>query len=186
MRELINAFNGAGGASFVAFTYTNKYGEKASRLIQINTIYENALKKDLEIIPNVEFEEGHGFDRATFITAQAELLKSANLSLGNKEGANKTDVEQHATRSKAQSDAYVQIAKNIKFNIETGQLYIFAKEVRKTVLEEGNYPTVNRRAKTVAKNFIKKSMKSSKYRTYIIPNVTAEGVKVNGDTIELG
>ena len=186
MRDLINAFNDVNGASFVAFTYTNKYGEKASRLIQINTVYGNALKKDLDIIPNVEYAQNDLFDRATFIVAQAELLKSVNLSLGNTENANKTDVEQHSNRSKGQNDAYVHIAKNIKYNIESGQLYIFAKEIRKTVLTEGVYPTVNSRAKTIAKNVIKKQMKSTKYRTYVIPNVSEAGVKVNGDTIELG
>ena len=92
LQRLVQALNNAKGSKFVAFTYTNKFGEEASRLIQINTIYENALKKDLEIIPNVEYVENERFDRATFITAQAELMKSAKMSLGiNDDTMNKTD-----------------------------------------------------------------------------------------------
>ena len=49
---------------------------------------------------------------------------------------------------------------------------------------EGEYPTTNKRAKTKAKDFIKKSMKSSKYRNYVISNL--DEIKINGDTIVLG
>jgi len=184
IRNFMNEFNNSKGAKFVSFTYTNKFGETAKRLIQINTIYENALKKDLEIIPNVEYVENDNYDKATFITAQAELMKSAKMSLGiNDDTMNKTDKEKHSNRSEGQKNAYIQIAKNIKYNIEKQQLHIFAKEVRKTILVEGEYPTTNKRAKTKAKDFIKKSMKSSKYRNYIITSVGT--IKLNGDTIEL-
>lgn len=186
IQELINAFNGSKGATFVAFEYTNRYGEKASRLIQINTKYQNAVQKDLdEVIPNVEFEEDNGFDRATFVLAQAELIKSAKNSLGIDDGTvSKVEQENYANRSNGQKNAYVQIAKNIKFNIEKQQLMIFAKEVRKAIITEGNYPTVNSRPKTLAKRFIQKKMKSTKYRNYVITNI--EEIKVNGNTIELG
>ena len=185
LQELVNALNETKGAKFVSFTYTNKFGEEASRLIQINTIYENALRKDLDIIPNVEYVENEKYDKATFITAQAELLKSVKLSLGIDDNtANKLDKEQHANRSNGQKNAYVSISKNVKYNIEKEQIHIFAKEVRKTVLVEGEYPPTNKRAKTMAKDDIKKHMKSSKYRTYIISNI--DRIKVNGDTIILG
>ena len=184
IQDLITLFNDSKGAKFVAFEYENRFGEKAGRLIQINTNYANALIKDLDRIANVEYVQNDEYDRATFITAQAELLKSANLSLGNEQNANKTDIEQHANRSNGQKDAYIPIAKNIKYNVEKQQLVIFAKEVRKNVIVEGVYPTTNKKAKTKAKDFIKKSMMSSKYRNYNISNIA--DIKVNGDTIELG
>ena len=185
LQKLVKVFNNTKGSKFVAFTYTNKFGEEASRLIQINTIYENALKKDLEIIPNVEYVENERFDRATFITAQAELMKSAKMSLGiNDDTMNKTDKDKHSNRSNGQKNAYVKVANNMKFNLEKQQLHIFAKEVRKTILVEGEYPQVNKRAKTMAKDYIKKSMKSSKYRNYVISNL--DEIKINGDTIVIG
>ena len=185
LQRLVQALNSAKGSKFVAFTYTNKFGEEASRLIQINTIYENALKKDLDIIPNVEYVDNDKFDRATFITAQAELMKSIKMSLGiNDDTMNKTDKDTHANRSNGQKNAYVQVAKNMKFNLEKQQLHIFAKEVRKTILVEGEYPQVNKRPKTMAKDFIRKQMKSSKYRNYVISNL--DEIKINGDTIVLG
>jgi len=184
LQKLVKALNGSKGAKFVSFTYTNKQGEKANRLIQINTIYENALQKDLDIIPNVEYVENDKFDRATFITAQAELMKSIKMSLRiNDDTMNKTDKDKHANRSNGQKNAYVKVAKNMKFSLVDKQLHIFAKEVRKTILVEGEYPTVNKRTKTMAKNFIKKQMKSSKYRTYILSKFGK--IKINGDTIEL-
>jgi len=97
--------------------------------------------------------------------------------------ASKEEAEKHSNRSNGQSNAYIKIAKNIKYNVETSQIYIFAKEVRKTILTEGVYPQTNKREKTKAKDFIKKSMKSSQYRTYVISEV--QSVKLNGDTIEL-
>jgi hypothetical protein len=184
LQELIKAFNAEKGAKFVSFTYTNKFGEVASRTIQINTIYENALRKDLDIIPNVEYIENDKYDKATFITAQAELLKSAKMSLGIDDGsANKEDKEKHSNRSNGQTDAYVKIANNIKYNIENGQIHIFAKEVRKTVLTEGVYPEVKKQKKTIAKDDIRKHMKSSKYRNYIVTEV--QTIRLNGDTIEI-
>jgi hypothetical protein len=185
IQDLINAFNNESnkGAKFVAFEYTNRFGEKAGRLIQINTKYENALKKDLTIIPTVEYVATDDYDRATFITAQAELLKSVNLSLGNTENANKTDIEMHKNRSEGQTNAYVQIAPNIQFNLNTQALVLFGKEIRKNVITEGEYPETNKRAKTKAKDFIRKKMVSTKYRKYHIANI--ESITVNGDTIEL-
>lgn len=184
LQELIKAFNAEKGAKFVAFTYTNKFGEVAKRVIQINTIYENALKKDLEIVPNVEYVENDKYDKATFITAQAELLKSIKLSLGIDDGsANKEDKTKHENRSKGQTDAYVKIAPNVKYNIENGQIHIFAKEVRKTVIVEGVYPETKKQKKTMAKDDIKKHLKSSKYRNYIVTEI--QSIKLNGDTIEI-
>lgn len=185
LQRLVQALNNAKGSKFVAFTYTNKFGEEASRLIQINTIYENALSKDLAIVPEVEYVQNDKFDRATFITAQAELLKSIKMSLGiSDDTMNKTDKDTHSNRSNGQKNAYVQVAKNMKFNLEKQQLHIFAKEVRKTILVEGEYPQVNKRPKTMAKDFIRKQMKSSKYRNYVISNL--DEIKINGDTIVLG
>ena len=186
IQKLVKAFKSLEGKTqFVAFTYTNKFTETAKRLIQINTNYENSLKSDLDIIPNVEYVQNDNYDRATFITAQAELMKSAKMSLGiNDDTMNKADKQTHKNRSEGQINAYVKIVSNVKWNIEKEQLHIFAKEVRKTVITEGVYPTTNKRAKTKAKDYIKKSMKSSKYRTYIISNVGT--IKINGDTLEIG
>ena len=185
LQKLVQALNNAKGSKFVAFTYTNKFGEEASRLIQINTIYENALQKDLDIIPNVEYVQNDDYDRATFITAQSELLKSTKMSLGiNDDSMNKVDIEKHSNRSKGQTDSIVKIAKNIRFNVNTQQLIIFAKQVRKNIITDGVYPVTNKRAKTKAKDFIKKSMKASKYRSFHISNI--DSINTSGDTIELG
>jgi hypothetical protein len=183
IRDLINAFNSEKGSKFVAFTYTNKYGEVAKRIVQVNTSYENALAKDLQIVSDIIYVENDNFSEAVFNTAKAEVLNSIKMSLQMDNDASKEEAEKHSNRSNGQSNAYIKIAKNIKYNVETSQIYIFAKEVRKTILTEGVYPQTNKREKTKAKDFIKKSMKSSQYRTYVISEV--QSVKLNGDTIEL-
>jgi hypothetical protein len=184
VQKLINALNSVKGTQFISFTYTNKQGEKATRLIQLNTSYANALTKDLHIIPSVEYVQNDKFDLATFETAKVELLKSCKLSLGiSDESISKVEAEKHSNRSNGQKDAYVQIAENVKYNIETQQVSIFAKSVRKTVLIEGVYPIVKQQKKTIAKDFIKKEMKSSKYRMFVISQINE--IKINGDIIEI-
>ena len=186
IQDLITAFNESKGANFVAFEYTNRFGEVAGRLIQINTIYENAVRKDYDgIIAGVEYVENDEYDLNTFIQAKSELIKSAGKTLGITDGLSKDEIDKHNNRSSGQSNAYVKIADNIDYNVEKQEIYIFAKEVRKNIITEGVYPTTNKRAKTKAKDFIKKSMKSAKYRRFVITNVSSENVRLNGDTIEL-
>jgi len=184
IQDLITALNNSKGATFVAFQYENRFGEVAGRLIQINASYESAIRKDIDTVPNVEYVTNEAYDKATFILAQSEILKSLNLKLGVTENANKTEIEQFNNRSNGQKDAYIPIAKNVKYNVENQTLMLFAKEVRKNIITEVVYPVVNSRAKTLAKVFIQKTMKSSKFRSYKIENITS--IKVNGDTIELG
>lgn len=61
-------------ASFVAFEYTDKDGEKTKRLINISVSYKNAVKKDIDIVKGIvpvnELEE----------QAKSELLISKVLS----------------------------------------------------------------------------------------------------------
>jgi hypothetical protein len=182
LKKLISAFKG-NGTQFVGFTYTNKQGETSKYVIQTNTSYENALKKDLALVPTLEYVETEKFDKETFETAKDEIVKSLKMSLGKlDETMTKTEIEQHQNRSNGQKDAYISIAPNVKYNVENMEVHIFAKKHQKTVLVEGVYPVVNSRAKTIAKDSIRKHMKSTQYRTFIITNV--ETIKVNGDTIE--
>ena len=83
LQELISAFNAEKGAKFVAFTYTNKFGEVAKRVIQINTIYENALRKDLDIIPNVEYVENDKYDENLILSAIKGCCATVNIVKNN-------------------------------------------------------------------------------------------------------
>lgn len=57
--------------------------------------------------------------------------------------------------------------------------------MRKTITEEGEYPEVNSKPITIAKNVIRKNyLKSGKIRRYEIGNL-AGNVKVNNDVIEI-
>jgi len=183
LKKLIKAFK-VNGTKFVGFTYTNKADETSKYVIQTNTSYENSLKKDLNHVPTLEYVETDKFDKETFETAKLEIVKSLKMSLGKlDETMTKNEIEQHSNRSNGQKDAYISIAPNVKYNVEKMEVHIFAKKHQKTILVEGTYKSVKSRAKTIAKNVIKKDMKSTQYRNFIITNI--ESVKVNGDTIEI-
>jgi hypothetical protein len=57
-------------------------------------------------------------------------------------------------------------------------------QVHKTVLSEGEYKEKNSKPLTIAKNVIRKNLKTSKYRQYKISK--AEQFKIKGDTIMFG
>jgi hypothetical protein len=182
LKKLINAFNG-NGTKFVGFTYTNKQDETSRYVIQVNTDEKVAIKKDLVLVPTLEYVQNEKFDKETFETAKEEIVKSLKMSLGKlDETMTKAEIEKHQNRSNGQKNAYISIAPNVQYNVEKMNVVIWAKKHQKTVLVEGVYPIVNSSAKTIAKNAIKKHMKSAQYRKFIVPNI--ETMKVNGDIIE--
>jgi hypothetical protein len=67
---------------------------------------------------------------------------------------------------------------------ETNEVYVFGMQIKKTVLEEGEYKEDTRKPLTRAKDEIRKQLRSTKYRQFKIDR--AEQFKVKGDTIVFG
>ena len=163
------------GARFIGFNYTNKEGELSKRVVNVGVSYENMLKKDLEILKTVSYTPSPLYTKADWDLAKAELKKSLENSL---------DPAVTNARSEAQKDAYIWIADGLRWHIDNKELHITGASHSKTVIVAGTYKTVNSRAKTIAKNDIKKNLKSDKYRTFVIKNLSGT-LKINGDTIDI-
>lgn len=183
--KLIANLNTITGISFVSTTYTNKENELATYLFNVGVDYKTAQAKDLEAILDAEYTENDKYTKEVFETAKAEMVKSLRISLGiDAEDITKADKEKHANRSKGQKNAYTVLDNGLKVHNETGAVYVFGMKVKKNVITEGDYKADTRRPKTIAKDDMRKGMKSTQYRQFEIEN--AEQFKLKGETVYFG
>ena len=177
-KKLIQVFKDT-KAGFIAFPYTNKKNETSKVLVYVGASYENLKMDDSNQIENfligndLAYVESDKYTRTDWDNALAELL----ASLKN------PDVK----RSEGQSNAYINVTDNgmIKWCVETQKLYIAGSVIRKTIMEEGEYPEVKSKPITIAKNVIRKNyLKSGKIRRYDVSNLAGD-IKANGETIEV-
>lgn len=77
-------------------------------------------------------------------------------------------IKQQSSQSKAQNEAYIVFNNAIKFNINTGLLYFYARTESKKVLTKGELNETASRILTFAQDVLKKGMNVTKYRYYII------------------
>jgi hypothetical protein len=158
------------GVSFVSIRYTNKSGEVSNNLINIGASYENAKRKDITYLENID-TTAHEFKSAP------DLIESARVALI--EAFLKPD----ENRSNGQKDAYTQIVPGVKVHNETGLLYVYGYREQKTVLVKGEYKTVKSAALTIAKNELRKLLKTGKFTQYSLE--LGNTIKANGETLEL-
>jgi len=138
------------GGFFSIQGYTNSHNETSNYLINVKVDRSNLIEQDIEILES--------------FTASSQLQEEARKSvLGGL-------ISPQKSRSKGQTDAYETIAPNIKRHKGTGNIFITGQLVKKVVLVEGEYPTVNSAQLTIEKNKIKKLLKSTKYRQFCIGN----------------
>jgi hypothetical protein len=156
------------GVSLVSIKgYTNSFSEVSNNLVNVGASLTNAKAKDIITL--------QGLDVTTF-NGDSIQLEKARVDLIN------SFINPNQNRSQGQIDAYTIIAKGIKVHNITGKIYIFGLRTNKTVIEQGIYPTVNSKPLTLAKNQLKKDLKSSKFTQYALENITS--VKLNGQTLE--
>ena len=159
------------GVSFVSIKgYTNKEGEVADHVFNIGADYGKAKEADIKFLQELDLTKGEWkSDMVTMAKAKAELIKSLT---------NPDEV-----RSQAQADAYTHICKGVKVHNETGVLYVYGNRVSKVVHVEGNYPVKNSRPLTVAKDELRKLLKTGKFRQFIMAEATS--FKANGEILEV-
>lgn len=174
--KVIKALKGATdksvtGVSFVSIrNYTNKSGETSNNLINVGASYENAKRKDIEFLENLD-AKAHNFKSAP------DLIETARVALI--EAFLKPD----ENRSNGQKDAYTHIVPGVKVHNETGLLYVYGYREQKTVLVKGEYKTVKSAPLTIAKNELRKLLKTGKFTQYSLE--LGNTIKANGDTLEL-
>ena len=158
------------GVSFVSIKgYTNSFGEVSNNLVNVGASLSNAKLKDIETLQSLD---------VTTLGGDSILLEKARVELIN------SFVSPNENRSNGQIDAYTIVAKGVKVHNETGEIYIFGLRNSKTVIEQGVYPIVNSRALTLAKNQLRKDLKSNKFTQYKLSNTST--IKMNGEELIFG
>lgn len=159
------------GVSFFSIKdYTNSFGEVSNQVINVGVRYEETKKKDIAFLENINLADYNFKSPIDLIKqAQAELIASF--------------IKPNETISQAQKDAYTTIFSGVKVHNESGKLYVYGYRVSKTILVEGKYPEVNSKPLTIAKNELRKLLKTNKFVNFGIE--VGNTLKANGETIEL-
>jgi hypothetical protein len=163
--------NSPTGVSLVSIrSYTNKSGEISNNRINIGASYEKAVEKDIEFLKNLDVTtiEGRKSDVITLEKNRIALIEAF--------------IKPNENRSNGQKEAYIHICKGLKVHIETGAIYIYGLRVAKEVLVQGEYKSVKSSSDTIAKNELRKLLKSGKFTQYVINEI--ESVKANGEEME--
>jgi hypothetical protein len=173
------------GTSFVGVqNYQNKEGEISNQTFLVGIDYTNMLKNDLQkLLAFDPLTMETNIDKGIVLQAHADLVTSLRKRLADESVKDELRAKGDATikASDAQKDAYEHIAKGLK--VQDGYLYLYGLMVRKTVIQKGNYKTVNSAALTIAKNQIKKAadLRETKYKQFKLGR--KEDLKINGLTL---
>lgn len=155
------------GVSFVSIKgYKNSFGEVSNNLVNVGASLENAKNKDIETLQSLDVTTLNG-DSILLETARVELINSF--------------IKPNENRSQGQINAYTIVAKGIKVHNETGEIYIFGLRQSKKIIEQGVYPIVNSKPLTLAKNELRKELKSNKFTQYKLSSTAT--IKMNGEEL---
>lgn len=157
------------GVSFLSVRYyTNKNGETSHYSINFGAKYENAVARDIEFLRNVDVTT------MTWKSPMIEIFKAKEALLASFEQPDKV-------RSDAQKDTYEHISKGLKVHNETGALYVYGYLKSKKILIKGEYKTVNSSAQTIAKDEIRKHLRTGKFRMFVLDSFHV--LKSNGKSL---
>ena len=166
------------GTSFVGIrNYTNKFEELSNQTFLVGFSYANMLKKDLKKLTSFAVKRQvvslfANNDKSLVKKAYNELVSSLVKRTASEEEKELLRANNDATikRSDAISSAFLTLTKGLKLHKDTNTIHIYGLCVRKTILEQGNYPTTKRQKKTIVKNTIKKlaALRSLKYKQFKI------------------
>lgn len=163
------------GVSFVSVkNYTNKEGEVSNNLINVGIKYESAKQKDIAFLTDLNIDEVIKDNNLKSEKTLLEQAKNELLAAFNKPDEN---------RSQGQINAYTNIFAGVKVHNETGVLYIYGYRENKTVLVKGEYKQVNSKPLTIAKNELRKLLRTGKFTQYALE--VGNTLKLNGETLEL-
>lgn len=163
--------NSITGVTFFSVkNYTNSNNETSNQLINVGVNYEKAKQKDIEFLENLDLSQ-HTFKSPLdlIIEAKEELIKAF--------------IKPNQNRSNGQINAYTNIFSGVKVHNETGKLYVYGYRVSKEILVKGEYPSVNSKPLTIAKNELRALLKTSKFVNFSIE--VGNTLKAKGETIEL-
>ena len=179
------------GTTFVGVRgYLNRYNELSNQTFLAGVSYANLLNNDLIKLTSNEVKKKVV---SLYTTNDKTLVKKAYnelvISLKKRTSSEKEKEQLRANNDKtiklsdAQINAYTQLAKGVKINDESNEVYVFGLMVRKTKLADGVYPVKNSQKKTIVKNAINKisDQRQAKYRMFKVGK--ADEINLQGVTI---
>lgn len=149
--------------------YCNNQGEISNYVVNFGASYANAKEADKKFLSDPNCIAGLDFGS---VAQYAEQARTALLFALNNE----------SSHSKGQQNAYTQVFPNVRVHNETGRVYIHGNRISKEVLVPVAYREVNSAPLTIAKNIIRKKMKTSTFRQYCVDKLYE--VRLKGETIE--
>lgn len=144
--------------------YENRYGEVSNIVVNVGMNYPKAKQQDIETLKTVSITP------LANDTISSVLLEEARTKLIQ------SFIKPNENRSQGQINAYTNMGNGIKVHNESGDIFIYGYKHSKTVIVKGEYPTVNSRPLTLAKNILKKDLKTTKFSQYKIKQ--ADFIKV--------
>lgn len=164
------------GCRFISLTYTNEQGETSKYNLLMGVRLESLYKSDKRFLTSY-------VPTLTGVDAVAgqELLDSINESITKGIGNN----SQYTLKG-----YYKPVTSNGEVKLHTSEsgetfLYVRGYVLRKTVITKGEYPVVKSSPKTIAKNKIRKTLKSGKLRTFKLNVSVLHSIRMNGMEIEI-
>jgi hypothetical protein len=173
--QLVPALVGINNPRFASVTYRNEHGELAKHSLLLGVDTRKVYERDIVIVrkylkrPNLT---------ALQIQAAQEILDSLQESLRVGLGFNHRYV--HGPNA---ADTYLPIlGGNIFVNKsdneeDRGTVYVLGYSNNRTVIEAGHYPTVNHRPLTIAKNEVRKLLRSGKIRQFKLRKIARAGME---------
>jgi L-rhamnose mutarotase len=158
------------GVSFCSIkNYTNEQGEVANHLFNIGASYENAKKKDIEFLNNLDVTT------MEWQSAMVDIIKAKQELINSFENPRPT------------KDVFFHIEMNgksigVKVHYESGKIYVWGLRVSKTILKAVEYKEVQSSNLTIAKNELRKLLKTSKYRQFIF-QLNGMSIKASGEEL---
>jgi hypothetical protein len=181
--KIVEKFSMLNGTRFVGIReYLNSHNEISNVVVNADFNYGNAVAKDLNTLKSGTMQDveniafGSKFNKDLVSQAINKMIESFEKN---------QNPETQSAQSKAQQDTYTKVTNSIKMHNETGQLYIYALQVSKKVLVEGEYKEKNSKDLTLAQNAVKKyfDLSTAKYRSYVIDENKLASVTITGDTL---
>tara|TARA_B110000977_G_C10895685_1_gene423206 strand:+ start:47 stop:628 length:582 start_codon:yes stop_codon:yes gene_type:complete len=179
------------GTTFVGVRgYLNRYNELSNQTFLAGVSYANLLNNDLIKLTSNEVKKQvvslyATNDKALVKKAYNELVTSLKKRTSSEKEKEQLRANNDKTikLSDAQINAYTQLAKGVKINDESNEVYVFGLMVRKTKLAEGVYPVKKSQKKTIVKNAINKisDQRQAKYRMFKVGK--ANEINLQGVTI---
>ena len=144
----------------------------ADYVVNIGASYEKAKAKDIATLQALNITDAkYSFksDAVTLELARVELINSF--------------IKPNENRSNGQIDAYTTICSGLKVHNVTGLLYIYGYKLSEKVSQKGEYLPTKSAALTIAKDELRKLLRTGKFTQYSL--AVGNEIKTNGNTIEL-